>query len=83
MNPAHALVGRHAQNKEMANEFITWLISFNGGQRVIREVEAGKERGQSKSPTRRFAAPVTPPATPPQLKWKYFYYPFVYKGLKV
>ncbi|KFY00775.1 hypothetical protein V490_01222 [Pseudogymnoascus sp. VKM F-3557] len=72
LNPAHALVGRHAQNKEMANEFIAWLVSFNGGQKVIREVEAGKERGQPKSPTARFAAPATPPATPPQLKWKYF-----------
>ncbi|KFY15649.1 hypothetical protein V492_01846 [Pseudogymnoascus sp. VKM F-4246] len=71
-NPAHALVGRHAQNKEVANEFIAWLVSFNGGQRVIREAEAGRERGQPKSPTARFASPVTPPATPPQQKWKYF-----------
>lgn len=72
MNPAHALVGRHAQNKETANEFIAWLVSYNDGQRVIREAEAGIERGQPKSPRARFAAPVTPPATPPQLKWKYF-----------
>ncbi|KFY79807.1 hypothetical protein V499_01240 [Pseudogymnoascus sp. VKM F-103] len=70
LNPAHALVGRHAQNKEMANEFIAWLISHSGGQRVIREAEAGIERGQPKSSMARFAAPITPPATPPQLKWK-------------
>ncbi|KFY97232.1 hypothetical protein V498_02194 [Pseudogymnoascus sp. VKM F-4517 (FW-2822)] len=72
LNPAHALVGRHAANKEVANEFIAWLVSYHGGQRVIREAEAGLERGQPKSPTARFASPVTPPATPPQLKWKYF-----------
>ncbi|OBT74161.1 hypothetical protein VF21_06238 [Pseudogymnoascus sp. 05NY08] len=72
LNPAHALVGCHAQNKEIANEFIAWLTSYNGGQRVIREAEAGIERGQPKSPTARFAAPVTPPSTLPQLKWKYF-----------
>ncbi|KFY25653.1 hypothetical protein V493_04518 [Pseudogymnoascus sp. VKM F-4281 (FW-2241)] len=72
LNPAHALVGRYSQNKEMANEFIGWLVSFNGGQRVIRGAEGGKEREQPKSPTARFAAPATPPATPPQLKWNYF-----------
>ncbi|OBT89095.1 hypothetical protein VE02_02002 [Pseudogymnoascus sp. 03VT05] len=29
LNPAHAVVGRHTQNKEMANEFIAWLKGGN------------------------------------------------------
>lgn len=40
LNPAHALVGSSAENKEMANDFVDWLIESEGGQKVIREFKS-------------------------------------------
>lgn len=36
LNPAHVLVGSRADNKEMANAFVDWLIRKDGGQEVVR-----------------------------------------------
>ncbi len=36
LNPAHALVSTMADNKEMANKFVDWLISEDGGQEIAR-----------------------------------------------
>lgn len=35
LNPAHLLVGAHAMNKELSNDFAKWLVEKNGGQAVI------------------------------------------------
>jgi ABC-type Fe3+ transport system substrate-binding protein len=34
LNPAHALVSTNADNKELANDFVDWLISEDGGQEI-------------------------------------------------
>lgn len=72
VNAAHALVGRHAQNKETADEFIKWLVSPHYGQKVIRAFETGREKTSQKPSASYFSSPFTPPPTPPQNKWKYF-----------
>lgn len=36
LNPAHALVSKEADNKEMANDFVDWLISEDGGQEIAK-----------------------------------------------
>ncbi|EER29155.1 extracellular tungstate binding protein, putative [Coccidioides posadasii C735 delta SOWgp] len=43
LNPAHLLVGARAKNAEMAKEFAKWLVSKEGGQKVI---EGFKKDGQ-------------------------------------
>lgn len=40
LNPAHVLVGSRAENKQMANDFVDWLIESEGGQKVIREFKS-------------------------------------------
>lgn len=40
INPAHALVGAHAKEKEMAEAFVVWLASSEGGQRLIKDFAA-------------------------------------------
>jgi ABC-type Fe3+ transport system substrate-binding protein len=67
LNPAYALVGKHAQNKKLADEFVDWLVSWSGGQRVIERFEAGRVRVYSKAPTvvtKQYSAPFTPPHSP-------------------
>jgi ABC-type Fe3+ transport system substrate-binding protein len=36
LNPARALIAKEAENKEMANEFVDWLINQDGGQEAVR-----------------------------------------------
>ncbi|PMD44528.1 hypothetical protein L207DRAFT_483493 [Hyaloscypha variabilis F] len=36
LNPAHALVSSKAENSRLANAFVDWLISEDGGQAVVR-----------------------------------------------
>ncbi|KMU85712.1 hypothetical protein CIHG_03752 [Coccidioides immitis H538.4] len=43
LNPAHLLVGARAKNAKMAKEFAKWLVSKEGGQKVI---EGFKKDGQ-------------------------------------
>ena len=35
LNPAHVLVGARARDKDVAEAFVEWLISSDGGQTVI------------------------------------------------
>lgn len=37
INPAHALVGTMAKNRQQADAFLEWLQSDNGGQKIIAE----------------------------------------------
>jgi ABC-type Fe3+ transport system substrate-binding protein len=39
LNGAHALVGSFAKNKEMANEFLDWVIGSDG-QEIMRTFSA-------------------------------------------
>jgi hypothetical protein len=41
LNPAHALVGTNVENKELANQFVDWLIMDAGGQKVARTFAKG------------------------------------------
>ena len=40
LNPARALVGTHGRNKDVANAFATWMISDEGGQKVVSEFKS-------------------------------------------
>jgi len=51
LNPAHALVGTHATNKEKANEFADWLGNVDGGQAVIEKFEIGGTRLYTVAPS--------------------------------
>ena len=35
LNPAHALVGAYGINRGMAEEFASWLVRRDGGQKVV------------------------------------------------
>jgi len=37
INPAHALAGTLAENRQEADAFLDWLQSNEGGQKIIRE----------------------------------------------
>ena len=37
LNPAHALVGKHCENKAMADAFAEWVKRPDGGQKVVSE----------------------------------------------
>lgn len=37
INPAHALVGTLAENRQQADAFLEWLQSYEGGRKIIRE----------------------------------------------
>lgn len=37
INPAHALVGSLAKERELAEVFADWLSQADGGQKVIRD----------------------------------------------
>ena len=39
LNPAHALVGKHCENKAMADAFAKWVKRLDGGQKVVSEFE--------------------------------------------
>ena len=39
LNPAHVLVGKHCENKAMADAFAKWVKRLDGGQRVVSEFE--------------------------------------------
>lgn len=53
LNPAHALVSRDADNKPMANDFVDWLISDDGGQEVARTFMKGGVVLYSAAPSRK------------------------------
>ncbi len=37
LNPAHVLVGARARDTEIAEAFVDWLVSSEGGQKVVGE----------------------------------------------
>jgi ABC-type tungstate transport system permease subunit len=37
INPAHVLVGTRARDLDIANLFVDWLVSREGGQKVIAD----------------------------------------------
>lgn len=37
LNPAHALISTNAKNKSLANKFLDWLITDDGGQKIVGE----------------------------------------------
>lgn len=37
LNPAHALVGTHGRNRDVANAFADWMITDEGGQKIVSE----------------------------------------------
>jgi len=64
LKPAHALVGKHAENKQIADDFIHWLVSWGGGQRVIEQFEINEVRIYKKAPAAQNTTPLTPPYSP-------------------
>ena len=40
LNPARALVGTHGRNKDVANAFADWMITDEGGQKIVSEFAA-------------------------------------------
>ncbi|WEW57262.1 hypothetical protein PRK78_002727 [Emydomyces testavorans] len=50
LNPAHLLVGTRAKNKDVAKAFAKWLVSKDGGQKVIKEFEKDGQQLYSPAP---------------------------------
>ncbi|KAF9261636.1 hypothetical protein L218DRAFT_930464 [Marasmius fiardii PR-910] len=52
MNPCSALLASDAANKEIAEEFMKWLVNDDGGQQVIKEFKKNGERLYTPRPTK-------------------------------
>ncbi|KAJ9658680.1 hypothetical protein H2198_003558 [Neophaeococcomyces mojaviensis] len=50
LNPAHLLVGKKAQNPKMAQAFADWVVSAQGGQKVISAFTKNGQVLYSKAP---------------------------------
>lgn len=50
LNPAHLLVGTKAKNPKVAQSFADWVVSSQGGQKVVREFEKNGEILYSAAP---------------------------------
>ena len=50
INPAHVLVGARARDKPLAERFVDWLISSEGGQKVVGEFAVGDVVLHSRAP---------------------------------
>lgn len=59
LNPAHVLLGAKADpaQQQIWKEFMTWVVSSDGGQKVIKEFKKGSEVLYSEAPSSSFNQP--------------------------
>jgi ABC-type tungstate transport system permease subunit len=50
LNPAHVLLSANAGNPDIAESFMKWVVSHDGGQKVIREFKKNDEVLYSEAP---------------------------------